>query len=58
MIVSAGLPWLFCALALLYFALGLQQKRRFDSWQHPAVKARMRVSGVLFLVTFLLFIVF
>ncbi len=50
------IPWLFAALTLFHFGQGLQQMRRVDTWRHPAVKARMRVTGALFLVTFLLFI--
>jgi hypothetical protein len=55
MSVKVWIPGLFAVLALLYFALGMQQYRRLESWNHPAVKARIRVAGILALVTLLLF---
>ncbi len=55
MTVKVWILGLFAALALLYFGLGMQQFRRLESWNHPAVKARIRVAGVLLLVTLLLF---
>ncbi|MEJ2622587.1 MAG: hypothetical protein P8163_20765 [Candidatus Thiodiazotropha sp.] len=50
------MPIIIAALATLNGMLALYSYKQYQSWGHPAVKARVRVTGTMLLVSLFLFI--
>jgi hypothetical protein len=50
------MPIMIMALAALNGVLALYSYKQYQSWGHPAVKARIRVTGVMLLVSLFLFV--
>jgi hypothetical protein len=50
------MPIIIMALAALNGVLALYSYKQYQSWGHPAVKARIRVTGVMLLVSLFLFV--
>jgi hypothetical protein len=48
------MPLLMLGLALLYGLVGFHKFRKHRAWSHPAVKAYLRVAGVMLVVTLFL----
>ncbi|MCW4232673.1 MAG: hypothetical protein N0C78_08620 [Candidatus Thiodiazotropha taylori] len=49
------MPIIIAAVALLNGLLAIYSYKQYHSWGHPAVKARIRVTGVMLLVSLFLF---
>ncbi|MES9939056.1 MAG: hypothetical protein ABW104_04690 [Candidatus Thiodiazotropha sp. 6PLUC2] len=50
------IPLIILGLATLNGILALNSFKQYQAWSHPAVKARLRVAGIMFLVSLFLFI--
>jgi hypothetical protein len=50
------MPIIIAALAALNGMLAAYSYKRYKSWGHPAVKARVRVTSVMLLVSLFLFV--
>lgn len=54
--MALWIPLIFLGIAILNGILALYSYKQYQQWHHPAVKARLRVTGVMLLVSvFLLF---
>jgi hypothetical protein len=49
------MPLLFAVLAILHSIWALNDYRKHRDWRYPAVKARMRIAGVMMLASVFLF---
>jgi hypothetical protein len=49
------MPLLFAGLAILHGIWALNDYRKHQDWRYPAVKARMRITGVMMLVSLFLY---
>ncbi|MCG7949086.1 MAG: hypothetical protein N0E55_08090 [Candidatus Thiodiazotropha taylori] len=49
------MPIIIAVVALLNGLLAIYSYKQYHSWGHPAVKARIRVTGVMLLVSLFLF---
>jgi hypothetical protein len=52
--MALWMPLIMLGLALFNGALALSSFRQHQSWGHPAVKARLRVTGVMLVVSLFL----
>ncbi|MES9831291.1 MAG: hypothetical protein ABW139_03525 [Candidatus Thiodiazotropha sp. DIVDIV] len=50
------MPLIILGLATLNGILALNGFKQHQTWSHPAVKARLRVTGIMFLVSLFLFV--